>query len=95
MLLQRWIVFITTFTFTFEEEVKGTLPFLDVLSVERVTQLWQLYSVNPKIMQFTQIVTLLHQVLQKKLKYFEKVFHGFNNYREYVIKQILKQVQDE
>ena len=44
-------------------------------------------------MQFTQIVTLLHQVLQKKLKYFEKVFHGFNNYREYVIKQILKQVQ--
>ena len=46
-------------------------------------------------MQFTQIVTLLHQVLQKKLKYFEKVFHGFNNYREYVIKQILKQVQDE
>ena len=36
----------------FEEEGKGTLPFLDVLSVERVTQLWQLYSVNPKIMQF-------------------------------------------
>ena len=39
MLLQSLIVLIITFNFTFEEEGKGTLPFLDVLSVERITQL--------------------------------------------------------
>ena len=54
MLLQSLIVLIITFNFTFEEEGKGTLPFLDVLSVERITQLWQQYSVNPKIMPFTK-----------------------------------------
>ena len=30
-----------------------------------------------------------------ELKYLEKVFHGTNKYPQYVIKQILKQVQDE
>ena len=33
--------------------------------------------------------------LQKELKYLEKVFHGTNNYSQYVIKQVLKHVQDE
>ena len=33
--------------------------------------------------------------LQKELKYLEKVCHETNNYPQDVIKQILKQVQDE
>ena len=33
--------------------------------------------------------------LQKELKYLEKVFHETNNFSQYVIKQVLKHVQDE
>ena len=33
--------------------------------------------------------------LQKELKYLVKVFHEISSYPPYVIKQILKQVQDE
>ena len=33
--------------------------------------------------------------LQKELKYLEKVFHETNNYSQYIIKQVLKHVQDE
>ena len=36
-----------------------------------------------------------NELLQMELKYLEKVFHETNNYPHYVIKQILKQVQDE
>lgn len=36
-----------------------------------------------------------NELLQKELKYVEKVFHKTNNYPQYVIKQILKQIQHE
>ena len=36
-----------------------------------------------------------NELLQKELKYLAKVFYETNNYPHYVIKQILKQVQDE
>ena len=41
------------------------------------------------------IVFSTNELLQKELKYLDKVFHETNNYPQYVIKQILKQVQDE
>ena len=41
------------------------------------------------------IVCSTNELLQKELKYLVKVFHETNNYPHYVIKQILKQVQDE
>ena len=41
------------------------------------------------------IVCSTNEFLQKELKYLVEVFHETNNYPHYVIKQNLKQVQDE
>ena len=46
---------------------------------------------NDHYNQFRYICTFTNKLLQKELQYLEKVF----SYPEYVIKQVLKQVQDE
>ena len=46
-------------------------------------------------MERAYIVCSTNEFLQKELKHLVKVFHESYNYPHYVIKQILKQVQDE
>ena len=95
--------------FTFEEEDKGTLPFLDVLIQRKgnsiVTTIfgkptnsdiylnWNTFAST--LLKRAYIVYSTNELLQKELKYLVKVFHETNNYPHYVFKQILKQVQDE
>ena len=43
----------------------------------------------------TLYVSSTNELLQKELKYLLKVLHETNSFPHYIIKQILKQVQDE
>ena len=104
--------------FTFEEEHKGTLPFLDVLIRRKgnsiLTTVFRKHIYNDiylnlnafapdtwkretlkTIVERAYIVCSTNELLQMELKYLEKVFHETNNYPQHIIKQILKQVQDE
>ena len=104
--------------FTFEEEDKGKLPFLDVLIQRKgnsiVTTIfrkstnngiylhWNAFAPDTwkrrtlkTLVERAYIVCSTNELLQKELKYLVKVFHETNNYSHYVIKQVLKQVQDE
>ena len=47
------------------------------------------------LLECVYIVWSTNGVLQNELKYLVRVFHDTNNYLHYVIKKILKQVQDE
>ena len=95
--------------FTFEEEDKGTLPFLDVLIQRKGNSIVTTIFGKPTnsdiylnrntfastLLKRAYIVYSTNELLQKELKYLVKVFHETNNYPHYVFKQILKQVQDE
>ena len=47
------------------------------------------------LVESVYIASSTYELIEKKLKYLVKVFYDTNNYPHYVIKQILKQVQDE
>ena len=47
------------------------------------------------LLECVYIVWSTNGVLQNELKYLVRVFHDTNNYLHYIIKKILKQVQDE
>ena len=104
--------------FTFEEEDKGTLPFIDFLiqrnsnsvvktifrkptnndiylnSNTLAPDTWKRKTLKT-LVESAYIVCSANELLQKELKYLVKAFHETNNNPHYVIKQILKQVQNE
>ena len=104
--------------FTFEEEDKGTLPFIDFLiqrnsnsvvktifrkptnndiylnSNTLAPDTWKRKTLKT-LVESAYIVCSVNELLQKELKYLVKAFHETNNYPHYVIKQTLKQVQNE
>ena len=104
--------------FTFEEEDKGTLPFIDFLiqrnsnsvvktifrkptnndiylnSNTLAPDAWKRKTLKT-LVESAYIVCSVNELLQKELKYLVKAFHETNNYPHYVIKQTLKQVQNE
>ena len=103
--------------FTFEEEDKGTLPFLDVIIRRKGNSIltnvfpkhtnndylnWNAFALDTwkrgtlkTLAERAYIMCSTNELLQMELKYLEKVFHDTNNYPQYIIEQILKQVQNK
>ena len=104
--------------FTFEEEDKGTLPFLDVIIRRKgnsiLTTVFRKHTNNDIYLNWNAltpdtwkrgtlktlaerayIMRSTNERLRMELEYLEKVFHETNNYPQYIIEQILKQVQDK
>ena len=82
--------------FTFEEEEKGTLPFLDVLICRKgnsiVTNVFRKPTNNDIYLNKNASEPdiwkrgILKTLVEKELKCFEKVFHETNNYPQHIIK---------